>query len=109
MSPDQQTGDTVVDIDERRIMASLAYLGVLVLVPLIMRKNDPQINWHVKQGLVILAGLILALVASAWSPRVGNALFFLLLIVDIVALVQALVGRRWRIPVIGSLADRFRI
>jgi uncharacterized membrane protein len=104
-----ERGDEIVDIDERRIMASLAYLGVLVFVPLIMRKGDPVITWHVKQGLVIFGGLILALLAAAWSPRLGNALFFLLLVVDIIALVQALVGRQWRIPLIGNLADKFRI
>jgi uncharacterized membrane protein len=104
-----ERGDEVVDIDERRIMASLAYLGVLVFVPLIMRRDDPFITWHVKQGLVILGGLILALLAALWSPRLGNALFLLLLVVDIVALVQTLVGRRWKIPVIGNLAEKFRI
>jgi fumarate reductase subunit D len=101
--------DELVDIDEARIMASLAYLGVLVFVPLIMHKDDPQVNWHVKQGLVILIGLVLALLAVPWNSAVGTLLFLILIIVDVVALVQALLGRRWRIPLIGQLAEKFEI
>ena len=101
----------IIDIDEAKIMAALSYLGVLVFVPLLvlMRKEDPFVRWHVKQGLVLLAGIVIALLAAAWIPVVGNILFLLLLIVNIIALVQTLLGKRWVIPVIGQLAEKFRI
>jgi uncharacterized membrane protein len=104
-TPDNQP----FDIDERRLMSALAYLGVLVFVPLLMRRDDPTIVWHIKQGLVILIGLVLALIAAAWNSAVGSFIFLLLIVVDIIALVQALVGQQWRIPIIGNLADKFRI
>src|SRR5947209_7437510 len=35
-------------------MAILAYLGILLLVPYLMAKNDPFVKFHLKQGLVLL-------------------------------------------------------
>ncbi|MBI4021768.1 MAG: hypothetical protein HY372_00240 [Candidatus Andersenbacteria bacterium] len=99
----------VTGLDESRLMAALSYVGVLVLVPILVRKDDPFVRWHAQQGMVLLAGIILALLAAAWIAVVGNVLFLLLLIADIIALVQALLGRRWKIPVIGHLAEQFRI
>lgn len=99
----------VTGLDERRLMAALSYVGVLVFVPLLVSKDDPFVRWHVQQGLVVLAGLVLALVAAAWVAVVGNVLFLVLMVVDIIALVQALLGRRWRIPGIGQLAEKFWI
>lgn len=108
MANDSNLND-VTGLDERRLMAALSYVGVLVFVPLLMRKDDPFVRWHVQQGLVLLAGIILALLAAAWIAAVGNVLFLLLLVVDLIALVQALLGRRWKIPGIGQLAEQFRI
>ncbi len=99
-----------LDFDEREIMAGLCYLGVLVLIPLFMqKKSDPFIHFHIKQGLVMLAALILALILSAWVMFLGNLLFIIVMLIDIVALIQALLGRWWKIPLVGNLADRFKI
>lgn len=108
-NPNPNNQKDVIDIDENKVMAALSYLGVLVFVPLLVKKEDPFVRWHVKQGLVILVGGVIALLAVAWVPVIGNLLFLLLMVVDIIALVQALLGRRWVIPVIGQLAEKFRI
>lgn len=99
----------VIDIDENKLLAALSYVGVLVLVPLLVRRNDEFVRWHAKQGLVILAGLILALLAASWYPPAGNVLFLVLIILDVIALVQALLGRKWRIPVVGKIAESFKV
>lgn len=104
-----QNQNDVVDIDENKLLAALSYVGVLVLAPLLIKKDDPFVRWHAKQGLVILVGMIVALIAAAWIPMVGNLLFLILLVVSVVGLVQALLGRRWRIPIIGQIADSFKI
>ncbi|HLD25924.1 MAG TPA: hypothetical protein VJC05_02700 [Candidatus Andersenbacteria bacterium] len=101
--------DQVVDIDESRLLAALAYVGVLVAVPFLVRRDDPYVVWHVKQGLVILVGLILSLVAATWHAPTGSVLFLVLMMLDIIALIQALLGRRWRIPLIGNLAEKFTL
>jgi fumarate reductase subunit D len=105
----QKPNDNVVGVDDNKVMAALSYLGILVLIPLLVKKDDPYVRWHAKQGLVLLIGFIVASVASPWIPMLGNLLFLVLLIVDVIALVQALQGKKWRIPIIGDLADKFNI
>lgn len=99
----------VVDVDENKLLAALSYVGVLVLVPLLVKRDDPFVRWHAKQGLVLLMGMVVAVMAAAWVSVVGNVLFLVLLIVAVVGLVQALLGRRWKIPIIGQIADSFKI
>ena len=104
-----QDPNNIIDIDEQKMMAALSYVGFLVLVPLFVSRDDKYVNWHAKQGLVLLIGLILAVVAAQWIAAVGNILFLVLLLVDVAALVQALLGKWWKIPVIGEIAQKFKI
>ena len=103
--PDQD----ITGISERNLYAAMSYLLFLVIVPLLTRRTDPFVNWHARQGLVILLGFILASILSASFPAVGNLLFLLLLIGNVVALVLTLQGRSWRVPGVAQLADKFRI
>src|SRR5687767_5191948 len=48
---------------DRTLMLILSYLGILVLIPLLTKKEDKEIQWHAKNGLVFLgAFLVLAIV-----------------------------------------------
>jgi len=98
-----------VGIEEKNVYAALCYVGVLVLVPLLVKKDDPLVNWHIRQGLVVLGGIVLSLLATAWVERLGSLLFLLFMTVDIIALVQALLGRSWKIPLVGEVASKFKI
>lgn len=106
---DQNDPGKLIDVDERRVMAALSYVGILVLVPLIYRKNDAFAVLHAKQGLVILGGYIVAIMAVNWIEVVGSLLFLGLALINITALVQTLLGRSWKIPVIYQIANSFRI
>lgn len=99
----------LTDLDDNRLYAAMSYLLVLVLVPLLTRKNDSFVNFHARQGLIVLLAIILALVINAWSGAVGSVLFVVLMLLDVVALVMALQGRKWKIPFIGNLAEKIRI
>lgn len=105
MPPEKQ----LLDLEEKNVYAALCYVVFFVFVSLFMKKTDPFVNWHIRQGLVILGLIILSLIASAWQPRIGNMFFLLVMIVNIIALVQALIGRKWKIPLIGNLAEKFSI
>lgn len=95
------------DIEENKIFAAFAYLWVLFLIPLFLRPKSPFAQAHAKQGLVLfmvqaLSSLIL------WVPIIGSVwnliIFFA---IPLAALVRALTGRYWEIPVVGSYAKRF--
>src|SRR3989344_9438521 len=97
-------------LDSNLLMASMSYIGVLVLIPIFSgATKNPFIAFHAKQGLVILLGEIIAIVASSWMPSLGGLLFVLMLVASIVGLFTSLHGEKRYIPGIGTIADLFSI
>ena len=106
----------------RGVMIVLAYLWPLAIVPLLLEKDDADVQWHAKHGLVLLAAELLLLVGLAIMTSlvslatfvVGCALsMFVILIwvailgVHIVAIIKAMGGTRLLIPGISEYANRF--
>jgi len=50
-----QASSTPQDIEENKVFAILAYLSLLCLVPLFMKKDSPFAYYHAKQGLGLFA------------------------------------------------------
>lgn len=99
----------LIGLDDSRLYAALSYLFVLVLVPLFLKRDDPFVVFHAKQGLVIAIGYILATIAVMWVPVLGNILGLLLMVGSVVGVIKASQGKRWRAPVIANIADTFNI
>ncbi len=56
------------------VLAILAYLSILVIVPLVANKdNDPFVKFHAKQGLVLLIGWVIGWAVYA-LPAMGGLL-----------------------------------
>jgi len=102
---------------DRTLMLILAYLGPLSLVPILAEKNDAEVQWHAKNGLVlfgvwavlcmfdifILATVqIFGCIYTLFMTFV--ALLYLALIV--VGISKALRGERLVIPGVTDLAQR---
>ncbi len=102
----------------RTIMLILSYLGILALIPLLVEKEDADIQWHAKHGLVLMVGWIVLSIALAilssfpyvgmfLGCAVGPLLWLVILIIQIVAMLKALKGERLIIPVISEYADKW--
>src|SRR6185369_4186947 len=46
----------------RGVMIVLAYLWPLALVPLLLEKRDPEVQWHAKHGLVLMVAELILIV-----------------------------------------------
>src|SRR4030081_1140992 len=46
----------------RGVMIVLAYLWPLALVPLLLEKHDPDLQWHARHGLVLMLAELLVIV-----------------------------------------------
>lgn len=97
---------------EQKLFGALSYLGILVLIPLLLKKDDSFIQWHAKQGLVVLISYVIAWVIMlipilGWI--VGPLLSLLLFILAVIALINALLGNQWQIPVLGQYANKFNL
>lgn len=100
------------DVQENKVIACLSYLGILVLIPLLAKKDSKFAQEHAKQGLVLLIAEIIGSIVSmipiiGWlaAPFIG----LIFLVVAIVALVKCLMGEFWEIPVLGSYRSKINI
>ena len=102
----------------RNLMVVLAYLWILLLVPLLVEERDEEVQWHAKHGLVLMGAefalWIVLQVALFAMGGLGCALapFIVMLLVAFVAvriacIVRAVNGQRLEIPVLTPLVDRF--
>lgn len=104
----------------RTIMLVLSYLGPLALIPLLMEKEDREVQWHAKHGLVLfVAELILIFAVSIATTAlsfldlgctgclVSVVMPIAILILHIVCIVKAVNGQRFIIPGISDFANRF--
>lgn len=123
MRPEEQLGSqTIKEVagapetvrESDKIQLILAYLGILALVPLLTVKDSELVKWHAKNGLVLgLGGGIALMIGLFVLGAVFAPLGFLgclawpaLLVVDILAMVKALKGERWRIPLVTDIAEK---
>ena len=63
--PTLDPGVDPADFEKNKIFAILAYLGILVLIPILAAKDSPFAKYHANQGLVLLIGSFVAFMASA--------------------------------------------
>ncbi len=105
----------------RAVMIVLAYLWPLAIVPLILEKRDPDVQWHARHGLALmLAELLLILfyfavasVVRLASLGLGLLLMLVLvcgwiaiLVVHVTGIVKGIGGTRLTIPVVSQYAER---
>ena len=98
----------------RGIMLVLSYLWLLALIPFVVEKNDPEVQWHAKHGLVLtVAEFLLWVVVGIVThviPFAGCVLWMLwplTLIFRIFLIIKATNGQRVLIPGICQYADQF--
>ena len=98
--------------DKKTLMAVLAYLGILVIIPFLMAKDDAFVKYHIKQGLVLvvieLVVYVVGMMMWALLPILGiiNLAVLVLAIIGIVNVVQ---GNEKELPLVGSFSKHFNI
>ena len=106
----------------RSAMLVLAYMWPLAVIPLFLTKDDGEVQWHAKHGLVLMAaelalllGLsilmqLLMVITFGVGCLASIAFVFLwagVLVVHVFAIVHALNGYRLVIPGVSEYASRF--
>lgn len=112
----EQTGQSPVgptsedkEIQEGKIFAVLGYIGILCLIPLILKKDNRFALFHAKQGLVlfiaeVVVGILGVLPYLGLLIRTFGTVVFGLL--SIVCIIRALMGEYWKIPVVSEIAAK---
>lgn len=105
------------DVEQNKIMAILAYVGILVLVPLFAAKESKFARYHTNQGLILaicevvycIVDAIIIRILYAISWRIGWSLSPILALIGLVFLVLSIMGianaaqgKEKELPIIGK-------
>jgi uncharacterized membrane protein len=106
----------------RSIMIVLSYLWILALVPLLVEKEDKEVQWHAKHGIVLMVAefvfwigisIVMTLI-SAVTAGLGCILglfmplvSLLFIAIHVMAIVKGINGQRLLIPTISDFANKF--
>jgi uncharacterized membrane protein len=101
----------------RSVMIVLSYLWILSLVPLLVEKEDQEVQWHAKHGIVLMAAEIVFWIAfnivvymipfGCVVGLIGPVIALAFLAVHVVAIIKGLNGQRLVIPGLSEYASRF--
>jgi uncharacterized membrane protein len=103
---------------DKTIFLVLSYLGILCLIPLLAKKDDPEVQWHAKNGLALfIAELIWIAIRIVFIfvriPLLGCGMFAIscavwigFLVLSIMGIIKAVNGQRFRIPVLTDMAEK---
>ena len=120
--PPQEPAAQGVKSENRNVMIVLSYLWLLALSPLLVEKDDSEVQWHAKHGLVlavvevvVMIGLqVVVMILGAISGGLGciftlliPILLLAILIVHVLCIVKGINGKRFLIPGVSEFADRF--
>ena len=97
------------DVEENKAISVLSYIGILVLIPLLAKKDSRYAQFHAKQGLVIfIAQIILSVIFII--PFLGWIIWLIgwiiLVILSIMGIINALGGKMKELPITGQYADK---
>ncbi len=92
--------------------AILSYLWILCLIPVLMKKDNEFVRFHAKQGLVLFI-VEMAVAIIGIIPVLGSIIYVLGMLIcgilSIIGIIQALMGKKWKIPVVNEWADKIEI
>ena len=100
------------------VMVVLSYLYILAVVPLLVEKEDAEVQWHAKHGLLLFAidfviGAVfftLGMVSGGFGCLllpIQMILHLALFLVRIICIVKGIKGERFLLPGVSDLVDRF--
>ena len=103
-APAAAPGVDPADASSNKVMAVLAYLGILVLVPLLAAKESKFARFHTNQGLILLICSIVSF-AIGKIPSIAFISWILniaILILAIIGIINAVKGETKELPLIGK-------
>ena len=119
--PQPPYGGAPAPNSDRTIMLVLSYLGILCLIPLLTKKDDPEVQWHAKNGLGLFGAeviwvIIRIMLIFVRIPFVGCGMTAIscvvwigFIIITVLCIVKATQGQRFRIPILTDIAEKIQI
>lgn len=110
---------------EDKLFSALSYISILFAVPLILRPDSDEINFHAKQGMVLFGAEVITWIifeilnafvsvlnifsALAIIDMLGRVAWLLFVALSATSIYFAFRGRQWMIPILGRIAKRLEV
>ena len=91
-----------MDVQQNKIFALLSYLGILLLIPLLMRRDSQFCRYHLNQGLILFIANVIINILSGFIGLLG-ILSIATLIFMIMGIVNCCKGVCAPLPLIGNI------
>lgn len=105
------TSAPAADESNTLVMGILAYLSILVLVPLLVAKDNPTVQFHVRQGMVLFVGGVAVWMLGNFGYMFLGMLYPILSLLNLGLLVLSIIGiihvvkkEQKELPLVGGLA-----
>lgn len=103
-------------IEEGKGLAWLSYLGILLIVPLVVNKDNEYSKFHVKQGIILLIcwiGWQIVSIIFNIIPVIGTIIWagglLFLFILMVIGIINSLREKTEPLPVIGKYAEKIKL
>ena len=94
------------------IMAIAGYLGFLCLIPILTKDKDEFVNFHARQGLVLLIAELSTWIIFGMGPffwLLSNILGIVLFALSAIGIKNVLKKEKKELPVIGRFAEKIKL
>jgi uncharacterized membrane protein len=114
--PPAQETSSGGESSNRSLMIVLSYLWILFLVPLLVDKDDKEVQWHAKNGLVLTGAEFMLHIVLWVITATGIGCIFAIFIpvivlgfavIRLICIVKGINGERFVVPGISQYADKF--
>jgi uncharacterized membrane protein len=95
---EKKSTDTISD---SKLMALLSYFWILSIVMYVIKKDDEFVRFHARQGMVIFGFSLLGII-----PVLGWIIDLIMLAAAIIGAIKAYQGEKYKLPVIGDIAEK---
>lgn len=96
------------DVKDAQAVTYLSYIGLLFLVPMLVKKESKFAQFHAKQGLVLTIGWFLGSFLY-FLMGLGALVHLFIIILSIVGLINVSKGEMKKLPIVGDIAEKINI
>jgi uncharacterized membrane protein len=104
-----QTQNSTPSVDNTQLMSILAYIGILVLIPLLTSKENPTVRFHTRQGLVLFVIEIVVWFVGGPLWIFASIINLAVIVLSIIGIVNVIQKKEGELPIVGSLAKHINI
>jgi uncharacterized membrane protein len=102
----EEKGKSSTGLDENVAGFFCYLLGFITgIVFLVVEKESGFVKFHARQSTITFLGLLVLMIVIGWIPVLNILIFVLSLILWLILMVKALRGEKYRLPIVGKLAE----